>query len=116
MAKRLVEIPVSGKTKQKIGKLLKELQAKGENVKNENDVISYLLKNAKPLMPFCIHCGGPLKKRKFVDSWDTKTGEAEDVNEDLYCPKCDIRWSPESGPHQFLEDWKPEEHKRSIGK
>jgi ribosomal protein L37AE/L43A len=58
--------------------------------------------------PTCPKCGSKLEKRKFVDCWDAD-GTPE-WNEDLYCAKCDIRWSEESGPHYFLENWKPEEH------
>jgi hypothetical protein len=50
----------------------------------------------------CPDCGGSLEVRKFVDSWDANDNPA-DVNEDLYCPKCDIRWLKEHGPHIFAE-------------
>ncbi|MEM0095710.1 MAG: hypothetical protein QW660_03645 [Candidatus Bathyarchaeia archaeon] len=52
--------------------------------------------------PECPKCGSPLEIRKFVDTWDAEDNPL-DVNEDLYCPKCDIRWIPERGPHHFYE-------------
>jgi len=42
----------------------------------------------------CPKCGGQLETRKFVDSWNER-GEPVDVNEDLYCPNCRLRWSCE---------------------
>ena len=42
----------------------------------------------------CPKCGGQLETRKFVDSWNEK-GEPVDVNENLYCPNCGLRWSCE---------------------
>jgi hypothetical protein len=50
----------------------------------------------------CPECGTPLELRKFIDCWDAKDKPA-DVTEDLYCPKCDLRWAPEYGPHDFYE-------------
>jgi len=52
--------------------------------------------------PECPKCSSPLEIRKFVDTWDAEDNPL-DVNEDLYCPKCDIRWIPERGPHHFYE-------------
>lgn len=50
----------------------------------------------------CIECGGELELRKFIDGWDAE-GKPMDINEDYYCPKCDIRWLREDGPHNFYE-------------
>jgi len=39
--------------------------------------------------------------RRFVDSWGPND-EPVDINDDLYCKKCDIRWLEEDGPHEFF--------------
>jgi hypothetical protein len=39
-------------------------------------------------------CGTPLVKKQFVDAFSEKK-EPEEVQEDLFCPKCCIRWIPE---------------------
>ncbi|MEM1540820.1 MAG: hypothetical protein QXJ07_05510 [Candidatus Bathyarchaeia archaeon] len=52
--------------------------------------------------PKCPKCGAPLEVRKFIDTWDCEN-KPLDINEDFYCPKCDIRWLRESGPHNFYE-------------
>jgi len=62
--------------------------------------------------PLCPQCGGFLEIRVFVDCWNTKTGEPTDLSKDFYCRRCDLRWSPESGPHDFKEEWKPELHRQ----
>lgn len=59
--------------------------------------------------PLCPQCGGFLEIRKFVDSDDRYKDGATlhyarwklNVNKDLYCPKCDLRWTAEKGPHNF---------------
>jgi len=48
----------------------------------------------------CPNCDVPLELRKFVDSYGPND-EPGDINKDLYCPKCDIRWQQEPGPHDF---------------
>lgn len=50
----------------------------------------------------CPECGGQLELRKFVDSWSIKTKKPKIVNEDLYCPKCKLRWMDFVGPHTFF--------------
>lgn len=50
----------------------------------------------------CPECGSPLELREFVDTWD-KDDKPMDINKDLYCPKCDIRWHGEPGPHDFYK-------------
>lgn len=52
--------------------------------------------------PTCPKCGGPLEIRKFVDAWGPSDKPC-DINEDFYCPKCDIRWEAEPGPHNFSD-------------
>jgi predicted RNA-binding Zn-ribbon protein involved in translation (DUF1610 family) len=52
--------------------------------------------------PLCPKCGAKLEMRKFVDTWDSE-GKPHDINENLYCPKCKIRWLDESSPHEFYE-------------
>ena len=52
------------------------------------------------LSPKCPECGAPLEKRRFVDSWD-EHGRPLDINEDWYCPSCNIRWERNAGPHVF---------------
>jgi len=52
----------------------------------------------------CPKCGGQLILKKFVDAWnEDNTPSKADINEDLYCPECDLRWAPEYGPHNFAE-------------
>ena len=58
--------------------------------------------NKRDKTPRCPECGRLLETRKFVDSWGPHN-EPCDVNEDLYCPKCDVRVSASPGPHTFLE-------------
>jgi len=88
--------------------------------KRRPDLFQELLKSSgkEPYIPWlgivrarCPNCGGILETREFVDCWNTQTGEPTDVNKDLYCPKCDLRWAPEEGPHNFKEDWNPEFHR-----
>jgi len=52
-----------------------------------------------PTTPRCFKCGGLLVERTFVDTWEKN--KPMDVNKDLYCPKCDIRYGLEEGPHDF---------------
>jgi hypothetical protein len=52
--------------------------------------------------PKCPNCGGPLEVRYFIDTRDFEDKPC-DVNWDLYCPKCDLRWMDESGPHEFYK-------------
>ena len=41
-------------------------------------------------------CGTQLEMRKFVDVWDENMKpQPQDVEEDLYCTKCQIRWIKE---------------------
>jgi len=50
----------------------------------------------------CPNCDTSLELRLFIDARHVDDTPS-DVNEDLYCPKCDIRWSQELGPHNFYE-------------
>jgi len=51
--------------------------------------------------PKCPKGGGLLETRKFIDTWNAQ-GKTEEINEDLYCPNCKVRWIPEQG-HHILE-------------
>jgi hypothetical protein len=47
-------------------------------------------------------CGTELVKRKFVDIFDeNKKAHLQDVEEDFYCPRCQIRWIQELHPNLF---------------
>jgi len=65
------------------------------------------------LMPKCPNCGTELELRKFVDSWDSENKPC-DINEDLYCPKCQIRWLSEHPPHHFYKETKEEWYKSGV--
>jgi len=54
-------------------------------------------------IPQCPKCGGTLETKKFIDSYDADDQPA-DVYSDLYCPKCDLRWLWEPGPHDFFKN------------
>lgn len=55
-------------------------------------------------VPLCPECGNILVRRKFVDSWDVNKLKFVDLNEDLYCPVCGLRWAKTPPPHQFLKE------------
>jgi len=46
------------------------------------------------MKPDCPLCKIKLEVRKFVDSWkDAEQTKPGDVNVDLYCPHCRVRWA-----------------------
>jgi len=51
----------------------------------------------------CPNCNTSLQLKSFIDARDFED-KPSDINEDLYCPKCDIRWVQEPGPHEFYEE------------
>lgn len=50
--------------------------------------------------PKCPDCGSPLEVRLFIDSWDVVRNKPMDINYDLYCPKCNLRWLKEEAPEK----------------
>ncbi len=53
-------------------------------------------------MARCPKCDGPLETARFVDSWGP--GDVpDDVNEDMVCRTCDIRWVP----FVLQDEWPP---------
>jgi len=69
-------------------------------------VTSTVMSSVKPKpskISHCPKCGGILEIRKFVDAC-YGDGRPCDVNEDLYCQKCDIRWEATPGPHDFFKE------------
>jgi hypothetical protein len=55
------------------------------------------------LPKLCLKCGTILERKKFIDGW-RPNNEPTDVNEDYYCPKCEMRWMEDAGPHKFFEE------------
>ena len=60
---------------------------------------------SKAKVAVCPACGFPLKIERFVDAWnpDAKTPEPREINRDLYCARCDTRWTACKGPSRLVE-------------
>lgn len=55
------------------------------------DALQTVVEVMKPSCPFCNH---KLEVKKFVDCWEDHKGAIPgDINPDLYCPYCRVRWS-----------------------
>ena len=62
------------------------------------------VKDIEEIKGSCPNCGGALEFRVFVDAWDAEGNPSpSDIFKDPYCPKCDIRWMAQPGPHDFFE-------------
>jgi len=82
----------------------KELAKFYGNLTTKSDLYEQILRHIKLGIkkPQCLICGEPLEVRKFVDAYNADdTPSQADINEDLYCTKCDVRWHCEIGPHDF---------------
>ena len=65
-----------------------------------------IIKNFVKEVPLCLECGNILVRRAFTDSWNAENKPA-DVNEDLYCPNCGLRWAKTPPPHEFFKEAEP---------
>ncbi len=98
---------IVGKTTEKYDKIVKDIDELTE------DLLDTIQKHAAlPEVPLCPACGGELKKKKFVDSWNPENkpvtasidgtdhiilvSTPADVSEDFYCESCKTRWVAET--------------------
>ena len=62
-----------------------------------------IIKEFVTKVPCCLACGNVLKFGKFVDARDSEDKPC-DINEDLYCPNCGLRWAQTPPPHEFFRE------------
>ncbi len=78
-----------------------------QTIKDRLEKLKNLYPNIEALCPS--GCGTKLVKHKFVNVFDEKGAVSlKDSEEDLYCPKCGIRWIAEQHSPLNTDETKPE--------